>query len=73
MQLIDEAKPGRLTHLYNREWGNNFTPRRQAASKSTALVLSRRLSHRYPHMVVKVPDNWQSVKILLQHVTQWQS
>ena len=34
------------THIYNRELSNNFNPRRQAVSKSTVLVLSRRLSNR---------------------------
>ena len=40
MQVIDEAKPNRLTHHYNREWCNNFIPRHQPVSKSTANVLS---------------------------------
>ena len=28
VQLIDEAKTSRLTHIYTREWCNNFIPRR---------------------------------------------
>ena len=33
MQLIDEVKPSRLTHLYARECCNNSIPHRQALTK----------------------------------------
>ena len=41
MQLIDEAEPSRLTHIYAREWCNNFIPRHPVKKRRTRFFFTR--------------------------------
>ena len=41
MQLIEDAEPSRLTHIYTREWCNNFIPRRPVEKKRKEQPMSQ--------------------------------